>query len=70
MPDRRTHIKLRSEVDGFIRLVRKLGGMGEEGDPAVIEATKSDMHKSVDRIASLAVEGGRDDSARQRAGGE
>ena len=57
MPDRRTHLELRSEVDAFIRLVRRLTGLGEESHPATFDATKAEMHESVDRIAAIAVDG-------------
>jgi hypothetical protein len=56
MPDRRINLELRSEVDAFIRSVRKLRGLGKEGDPATLDATKAEMHESVDRIADIAVD--------------
>ena len=54
MPDRRTNLELRSEVDALIRLVRKLNKLRTDSDPATLDATKVEMHESVDRIAAIA----------------
>ena len=69
MPDGRTHLALRSEVDAFIRLVRRLSSSSEEGDPATLDATKAEMHESVDRIAAIAADGTQEDSSNQSPGG-
>jgi len=69
MPDRRTHRELRSEVDTFIRLVRRLNGLGKEGEPTTLDATRAEMHESVDRIAAIAVDGVHEDSSDKSPGG-
>jgi len=69
MPDRRTNLELRSEVDAFISLIRKLSRLGTKCDAATLEATQSDMHESVDRIAAIAVDGRGEDSSDQGSGG-
>jgi hypothetical protein len=69
MPDKRTNLKLRSEIDAFIKSVRRLNATGKESDAETLDATKAEMHESVDRIAEIAVDGVREDSSDKNAGG-
>jgi len=52
MPDRRTNLRLRSEVDVFIGLVRKLSGQSGRKDGSAFDTTTAELHEAVDRIAS------------------
>ncbi len=69
MPDRRANLELRSEVDAFLDLVRKLSRLGAKGDPTLLQATQSAMHESVDRIAGVAVNGSDEGSVDDKENG-
>jgi hypothetical protein len=70
LPDRRANIELRSEVDSLIAGIRKLSCLGAECDVATLEATQSDMHESVDRIAAMVVGGKGEESSRHSPDGD
>lgn len=54
LPDRRTYLALRSEVDGFIGLVRHLNERAVQGDTGEVEKLGEAMKASVDRMLVLA----------------
>lgn len=54
LPDRRTYVGLRSEVEDFIELVRRLNAKALAGDSDGIEEMRTQMKVSVDRMVSLA----------------
>lgn len=54
LPDRRVYVGLRSEVEDFIELVRRLNAKALAGDGEGIEELRSQMKISVDRMVSLA----------------
>lgn len=54
LPERRVFIGLRSEVDDFLRLVRRLNNYGLEGDAERIKGVKASMHDSIERMANNA----------------
>ncbi len=56
LADRRVHIGLRSEVDEFIRLVRRLNAHALAGEIEEVDALRGQMKESVDRMAGLAGE--------------
>lgn len=53
-PDRRVYVGLRSEVDQFISLVRKLNQHALEGDTAVVEQIRGEMVAAIDRMTAAA----------------
>jgi hypothetical protein len=53
-PDRRVYLKLRAEVDDFLRLVRTLNLNAVEGRGAQASETKAAMHDSIERIGEAA----------------
>lgn len=61
LPDRREYVRLRSEVEGFLRLVPDLHRHAVASDPGRLEETKRAMHESVERMADAA-------SVREREG--
>ena len=54
LPNRRVFIGLRSEVEYFIKLVRRLNSHALEEDTKVVEEVRVEMKESVDRMVSLA----------------
>ena len=54
LPNRRVYIGLRSEVDYFIRLVRRLNSNTLQNENAQVEILRQEMKNSVDRMVSLA----------------
>jgi hypothetical protein len=58
LPQRRVYVGLRSEVDNFIRLVRRLNSNALEGEIGAVEDLRVDMKESVDRMISLAGQAG------------
>lgn len=54
LPDRRVYVGLRSEVDHFIELVRRLNAHALRGDSGGVGEVKASMHDSVDRMALIA----------------
>ncbi|UCC48685.1 MAG: hypothetical protein JSV41_00465 [Gemmatimonadota bacterium] len=54
MPERRKYLQLRSEVDRFLGLVRRLNTDAVSGYDAGVDEAKAAMHQSVDRMASVA----------------
>ncbi len=54
LPERRVYIGLRSEVEFFIKLVRKLNSRALEGEAGEVEDFRTQMKESVDRMVSLA----------------
>jgi hypothetical protein len=54
MPERRVYVGLRSEVEHFIRLVRRLNAHALSGETEVVEGIRQEMRESVDRMISLA----------------
>lgn len=58
LPNRRIYVGLRSEVEYFIRLVRRLNSyaLAEEGEK--VENLRVEMKESVDRMVSLAGQSG------------
>lgn len=52
--ENRAYLKLRSEVDHFLRLVREINTQAISGESALVDDTKAAMQESVDRIASVA----------------
>jgi hypothetical protein len=68
LPNRRVYIGLRSEVDYFIRLVRRLNLYTLQNENDQIEILRQEMKNSVDRMVSLAgrpgtVQSGRDETS-------
>lgn len=53
-PDRRVYVGLRSEVDHFIGLVRKLNQHALEGDTAFVEQIREEMMAAIDRMTAVA----------------
>lgn len=53
-PNRRVYVGLRSEVDHFIGLVRKLNQHALAGDTAVVEQIREEMLAAVDRMTAAA----------------
>lgn len=53
-PDRRVYVGLRSEVDHFIALVRKLNQHALEGDTAIVEQIREEMIAAIDRMTAAA----------------
>lgn len=54
LPNRRVYIGLRSEVDYFIRLVRRLNSNTLQNENDQVEILRQEMKNSVDRMVSLA----------------
>ncbi len=54
LPNRRVYNKLRSEVEKFLVLVRKLNAHAVSDEPARVESVRTEMHDSVDRMVSVA----------------
>jgi hypothetical protein len=54
MPERRKYLQLRSEVDRFLGLVRRLNTDAVNGHDAGMDEAKAAMHQSVDHMASVA----------------
>lgn len=54
LPERRVYVGLRSEVDHFIGLVRKLNTSALQGGSDRVAQVKASMHDSVDRMALIA----------------
>jgi uncharacterized membrane protein YccC len=53
-PNRRVYVGLRSEVDHFVDLVRKLNQHALAGDAAVVEQIRQEMLAAVDRMTAAA----------------
>ena len=53
-PNRRVYVGLRSEVDHFIDLVRKLNQHALAGDTAVVQRIREEMLAAVDRMTAAA----------------
>ncbi len=58
LSERRVYIGLRSEVDFFIRLVRRLNAHSVVSDGTMVETLRSEMKESVDRMVMLAGQSG------------
>lgn len=58
LPDRRVYTGLRSEVEDFIEMVRRLNAQALAGNSEGIEELRGQMKISVDRMVSLAGETG------------
>jgi len=58
LPDRRTYVGLRSEVDDFIGLVRRLNEHAVSGEHEAMEKLSEEMKASVDRMLVLAGQAG------------
>lgn len=54
LPNRRIYVGLRSEVEYFIRLVRRLNAHALEEESGKVENLTVEMKESVDRMVSLA----------------
>ena len=54
LPERRVYLELRNEVDSFIGLVRELNAHAVQGSTSGVDATKSAMKQSVDRMGEAA----------------
>jgi hypothetical protein len=52
--DRRTYVGLRSEVDHFIKLVRRLNAHALSGETKMVDEIRGQMSDSVDRMVSHA----------------
>ncbi len=50
LPTRRIYQQLRSEVDHFLTLVRKLNTHAIRGESALVDDTRAAMHQSVDQM--------------------
>jgi len=61
----RRYLALREEVDEFIRLVRGMNTAVLAGDRPTVDELTTRMHKSVDRMVSLAGREGEPDDLRQ-----
>jgi hypothetical protein len=58
LPNRRVYLGLRSEVEYFIRLVRRLNSHVLEEQSEKVENLRVEMKESVDRMVSLAGQSG------------
>jgi hypothetical protein len=58
LPNRRVYLGLRSEVEYFIRLVRRLNSHALEEQGEKVENIRVEMKESVDRMVSLAGQSG------------
>lgn len=58
LPNRRVYLGLRSEVEYFIRLVRRLNAHALEEQVEKVENLRVEMKESVDRMVSLAGQSG------------
>lgn len=58
LPNRRIYVGLRSEVEYFIRLVRRLNSYALEEEIDKVENLRTEMKESVDRMVSLAGQSG------------
>jgi hypothetical protein len=54
LPNRRVYVGLRSEVENFIRLVRRLNAHAMVADTGGVDEIKTEMLASVDRMVSFA----------------
>ena len=54
LPERRVYVGLRSEVDFFIRLVRRLNAHSVVNDGTMVETLRAEMKEAVDRMVMLA----------------
>lgn len=54
LPNRRIYVGLRSEVEYFIRLVRRLNSHALEEESEKVDNLRVEMKESVDRMVSLA----------------
>ncbi len=54
LPERRVYIGLRSEVDDFLRLVRRMNKYGLDADTERMTEVKASMHDCIERMASNA----------------
>ncbi len=54
LPERRVYVGLRSEVEHFIGLVRRLNAHALSGETEQMEELREQMRESVDRMVSLA----------------
>jgi len=53
-PERRVYLQLRTEVDRFLDLVRRINTHAVDGDGARANEVKEEMHASVELIAQAA----------------
>ena len=54
LPDRRVYRPLRSEVDEFIKLVRKLNAERARGDDPAASETSAELRETVERVITAA----------------
>lgn len=54
LPNRRVYVGLRSEVEYFIRMVRRLNSHALMNEPEHVESLRQEMKESVDRMVTLA----------------
>ena len=54
LPSRRIFSHLRSEVDDFLSLVRKLNTHSVNGESALVDATKTEMREAIEQMAAAA----------------
>jgi hypothetical protein len=54
LPNRRVYVGLRSEIEFFINMARKLNMHALLNDTDAVEALRDEMKESVDRMVSLA----------------
>jgi hypothetical protein len=54
LPDRRKYVPLRSEVDEFIQLVRKLNSQRAQGDFTAAFETSAELRETVERVITAA----------------
>jgi hypothetical protein len=54
LPDRRVYVELRAEVEGFIRLVRRLNSRALASDRPGVERLRGEMKDAVDRMVAVA----------------
>jgi hypothetical protein len=57
--DRRAYVGLRSEVEYFIKLVRRLNTYALAGEGELVDEIRKQMKESVDRMADLAGKAGK-----------
>lgn len=54
LPNRRVYVGLRSEVEYFIRLVRRVNAHALRNEENAVERLREEMKESVDRMVTLA----------------
>ena len=54
LPNRRVYVGLRSEIEFFVNMARKLNTHALLSDTDAVEALRDEMKESVDRMVTLA----------------